>query len=105
MTSLSEIRRAVAPAFGITVEDLRGPKRVRKYTMARRAYCKLARCMTDQSTTAIAKGMGKSDHTTVLHHLNAEDWKGYEDEYERAQARLTAFDWSEKAASFQSRRV
>lgn len=65
---LAEILQAVCAVSGIDVAAVRGPSLKRQIVIARRAYCALARELTAASYTRIAMTIGRTDHTTILHH-------------------------------------
>jgi chromosomal replication initiator protein len=58
---------AVAEAFGVGAEDLRGPSRRRELIAPRQAAMALCREFTDLSYAAIGRVFADRDHTTVLH--------------------------------------
>jgi chromosomal replication initiator protein len=63
--SLRDIEAAVCARFGLTVEQLRGPKRPRGIARPRQIAMFLAREMTPLSYPRIAAHFNR-DHTTVL---------------------------------------
>ena len=65
--SLSQIVRAVAGRFQVSVSDLRGPSRRQTLSQCRGLAMLLARQETDLSLEEIGRYFGDRDHTTVLH--------------------------------------
>jgi chromosomal replication initiator protein len=63
--SLSQIAKATAKHFGLSVADLRGPSRRRALVAARNAAMYLARNLTENSLDRIGAYFGNRDHTTV----------------------------------------
>jgi chromosomal replication initiator protein len=66
MTSMHEIERAVCQRFHLTVEEMRGPCRLRKIARPRQMAMYLCREMTGASLPQIGRHF-RRDHTTVLH--------------------------------------
>jgi hypothetical protein len=62
---------AVAEAFGVGAEELRGPSRRRELIAPRHAAMALCREVTELSLPAIGRIFGGRDHTTVLHAVRA----------------------------------
>lgn len=62
---IGDILRVVAAQSGITLEELRGPCRQRRYAYPRILAYHLCRTMTDASLPKIGREMNR-DHTTVL---------------------------------------
>ena len=58
---------AVANQFGLTKESLLGPKRDKKTALARQVAMYILREDADMGATAIARALGRKDHTTALH--------------------------------------
>ena len=67
---VEDIIQIVAEHFEITTSDLVSQKRSREIAYPRQIYMYLCRKLTDISLQAIAKSLGKKDHTTVLHGIN-----------------------------------
>ena len=66
MTTLHDIERAVCQRFHLTVEQMRGPCRLRKIARPRQMAMYLCREMTGASLPQIGRHF-RRDHTTVLH--------------------------------------
>ena len=64
--SISEIQRAVAVHYRVTVNDLRGACRARTVTWPRMVAMTLSRRLTLFSSPVIGRHFGGRDHTTVL---------------------------------------
>jgi chromosomal replication initiator protein len=60
------ILTAVAEAFGLTVDDLVGPRRARPLVTARHVAMYLVRTLTDYSYPSIGKIFGGRDHSTCI---------------------------------------
>jgi chromosomal replication initiator protein len=65
--SISQIQEDVADYYQITVDDLKGKRRVKTIVMPRQIAMYLARELTDSSFPKIGAEFGGKDHTTVLH--------------------------------------
>lgn len=65
--TLDIIEKVVAKEFGITVEDLKGPKRQKKLIIPRHISFYIAREITESSFDEIALEFNKKDHTTIMH--------------------------------------
>ena len=57
---------AVADTYGLTVEELVGPRRARPLVTARHVAMYLIRSLTDYSYPSIGKVFGGRDHSTVI---------------------------------------
>lgn len=69
MLASERIMREVASQYGITLRDLRGDCRRKKYSWPRQvAYIRLAD-ETNLSYPQIARIMGKKDHTTIIYGI------------------------------------
>lgn len=66
-TSLSDIARAVARHFGVTVGAIRARRRQHGQVLPRQVAMLLSREMTDRSLRSIAGYYGRKNHATVLH--------------------------------------
>jgi chromosomal replication initiator protein len=66
-TALREIATLVAKYFGLSLADLRSPKRRQPLVAGRGVAMYLARQLTDKSYQEIGAYFGGRDHTTVLH--------------------------------------
>lgn len=65
--TLAMICQSVARAHELTVKDIRGPRKDRAATMARKEACKLMRA-EGFSLQHIGSYMGNRNHTTIMHH-------------------------------------
>lgn len=65
--SLSDIARAVALEFDVTVALMRSPGRVQSIVTARQTAMYLARTLSSQSLSSIGDYFGGRNHATVLH--------------------------------------
>lgn len=65
--SIVDIQNKVASYFHITINDLKGKKRMKSIVMPRQIAMYLAREMTSNSLPKIGKEFGGKDHTTVIH--------------------------------------
>ena len=61
-----QILVAVANHYGLTVEDITGPRRARPLVTARHVAMYLIRHLTDYSYPSIGKVFGGRDHSTVI---------------------------------------
>lgn len=61
-----EIQNVLAKAYGITLADMRGKSRVRKFARPRQIAAALSREMTSASFPQIGRMFGDRDHTTIL---------------------------------------
>jgi chromosomal replication initiator protein len=57
----------VAEHYGVTVEQLRGPKRDREIVVPRQIAAYLSREETDASLVRIGGALGGRDHSTIIH--------------------------------------
>ena len=62
-----EVIDAVSKHFGVDTDTLRGPKRDKKTALARQVAMYILREDADMGATAIARALGRKDHSTVLH--------------------------------------
>jgi hypothetical protein len=69
--SIDTVLRAVASEFGVTVEQLRGQRRMRNLVVPRQAAFLLAYEFTGASSPVIGRVIGKRDHTTVLYGMRS----------------------------------
>lgn len=84
-TRMADVVEWVAAKHGISIEDLKGPSRVRSFAYARQEAM-WEMCQTGRwSTTLIGRFLGGRDHTTVMHGRDAH------------QARLDAMQTEEAA--------
>lgn len=63
---IGDILRVVAAQSGLTLDEMRGPSRQRRYAYPRILAYHLSRTMTDASLTKIGREM-RRDHTSVLY--------------------------------------
>lgn len=61
------ILREVADAHGVSVDDIRGDRRLKHITLARHEACWRLRNETAYSTTQIGWFLGGKDHSSVMH--------------------------------------
>jgi chromosomal replication initiator protein len=64
--SVNMILQATSVVFGISVLEMRSPRRSEAIIRARFAACMLARDLTDQSYPQLGRSIGMRDHTTIL---------------------------------------
>lgn len=62
-----DIKRLVAQAFGVTVDDINGASRSKGIVLARQVAMHLIRELTGASLPEIGRQFGGKDHTTVVH--------------------------------------
>ena len=67
MNDISNIQRAVAEYYSITVEVLKGKNRSKNVAFARQVAMYLSRILTDESFPNIGLEFGGKDHTTVMY--------------------------------------
>ncbi len=65
--SLPEIVKTVAHFYGLSVEDLKSPRRSKVVALPRQVAMYLAREETDASLLEIGKALGGRDHSTILY--------------------------------------
>ena len=65
--TISRITEEASDVFGVSIEDLRGPRRTRLVVTARQAAMYVCRSLTEESLPSIGRSFGGRDHTTVLH--------------------------------------
>ncbi len=65
--SLQEIVKTVARFYGLSVEDLKSPRRSKAVALPRQVAMYLAREETDSSLLEIGKALGGRDHSTILY--------------------------------------
>lgn len=65
-----KILKEVAKSFGITVKDLKGPKRTKDLALARQVAMFVLREEFDYKLEEVAKFLNRKDHTTVLHAVD-----------------------------------
>ncbi len=62
-----DVMMAVAGYYGVSEEELRGPRRSRSVTVPRQMTMYLSRKLTEASLPKIGEMLGGRDHSTVLH--------------------------------------
>lgn len=67
---ISRIQEIVANYFQVSVDDLKGKKRVKQIVVPRQIAMYLSRELTDASLPRIGQEFGGKDHTTVMHANN-----------------------------------
>lgn len=65
--TIEKVQKDVARYYNITIEDLKGRRRVKAIVIPRQIAMYLARELTDASFPKIGSEFGGKDHTTVLH--------------------------------------
>lgn len=65
--TISKIQEKVAKYYKISVEDIKGKKRVHSIVVPRQIAMYLSRELTDKSLPQIGQEFGGKDHTTVMH--------------------------------------
>lgn len=65
--SITKIQNKVAKYYHVTVQDLKGKKRVKTIVVPRQIAMYLSRELTDRSLPQIGMEFGGKDHTTVMH--------------------------------------
>lgn len=65
--TIAQIQAVVAKYYNLTVNDLKGKKRVKEIVLPRQIAMYLARELTDSSLPKIGQEFGGKDHTTVIH--------------------------------------
>jgi len=65
--SISKIQNKVAKFYHVSVQDLKGKKRVKSIVVPRQIAMYLSRELTDRSLPQIGMEFGGKDHTTVMH--------------------------------------
>lgn len=65
--SMGEIVSAVATFYGVTLDDLLGPRRSRNLAIARQIAMYLARELTEMSLPQVGQALGGRDHTTIMY--------------------------------------
>ena len=84
-----QVVAVVAEHFGLTVEQLRGPKRDREIVVPRQIAAYLSREETDASLVRIGGALGGRDHSTIIHGCaKIEREMGYDAELRREVALL-----------------
>lgn len=91
--SVNMILQATSVVFGISVLEMRSPRRSEAIVRARFAACLLARELTDQSYPQLGRSIGMRDHTTIQKAVGrAEDMHAsdaqFRQHYEEAKAAI-----------------
>lgn len=94
MISLDDIAQATAAVTEVSVEDIRGPSRVRHIANARQICYLVARRKTRRSLPQIGQFYGNRDHTTVIAGIASIERKAATDP-DIANAILKASDTAE----------
>jgi Bacterial dnaA protein helix-turn-helix len=68
---ITDVKRAVAARCGVTIAELEGPRRARRYARPRQIAFLLCRELTGASFPVIGLRFGARDHTTVMHGVRA----------------------------------
>lgn len=68
--SLDIIQKVIAENYNISVSDLKGKKRDRKYAFPRQIAIYISRELTEISYTELGIEIGGKDHSTVMHAYN-----------------------------------
>jgi len=63
----TDVAAVVCEVFGVTLNDLKSPRRTRKLFVPRHAFCALMKEFTSYSYPQIGATLGNRDHTTILH--------------------------------------
>ena len=64
---IEKIQTEVGKFYNVSVNEMKGSRRVQKIVLARQVAMYLAREMTDNSLPRIGREFGGKDHTTVMH--------------------------------------
>ena len=67
--SISHIIAAFSRYSGLTIEELKGPLKTRKYAWPRQDLMARLQRETGRSMPAIGRALGGRDHTTILHGI------------------------------------
>jgi chromosomal replication initiator protein len=65
--SAKEIMQAVAKHYGLSLDELRGPRRSRRISQPRQVAMYLIREETEASLPQIGAQLGGRDHTTIMY--------------------------------------
>lgn len=97
---IADIQSAVAEAFGVTVDQLRGPSRDRRRAWPRQAAFLICRESGAHTYAAIGRRFGDRDHATVLYGVDAAQVRmAYVREFAAGVARARAIlaEWGFRA--------
>lgn len=102
---LKEILWCIAVVTGISLNDLKSPRRATKYADARFIYYTLAKAHTLQSLIVIGRECGGRDRTTVIYGLDKVERlrSEYQARIEAAEAKLFERELLEQPKSFRAR--
>ena len=64
---IENIQTEVGKFYNVSVNEMKGSRRVQNIVLARQVAMYLAREMTDNSLPRIGREFGGKDHTTVMH--------------------------------------
>lgn len=89
----ADIMQCVLEEFGITEEQLKGARRLRRLAQARKVLWFIAREMTPYSLPNLGHMTGGRDHTTVLNgvqtlHLDLKRFPCFREKFESTFARV-----------------
>jgi hypothetical protein len=70
--AIRDVQVATCCVFRLTMDDLRGPKRKRKFSWPRQIAMALCREVTNASTTEIGHHFGNRDHSTVINSVRVD---------------------------------
>ena len=65
--TIENIQKVVAEHYNISISDIKGKKKERKYVMPRQIAVYISCVLTEYSTTEIGTEFGGRDHTTIMH--------------------------------------
>lgn len=65
-----KVLKEVSKSFGVTVKDLKGPRRTKELALARQVAMYILREEFNYKLEEIAKFLNRMDHTTVLHAID-----------------------------------
>ena len=68
--TIALIQQEAEHFFGVSHDDLIGPKRSKDIALARHVTIYLCRYLTEESLEAIGKKFGGRDHTTIMYSVN-----------------------------------
>jgi chromosomal replication initiator protein len=73
MPKMCDVMKAVSKLTGISVADIRSPRRIRRITDARMIFYIAAKRLTSCSLPQIGRFVGYRDHSSVLHGVRKMD--------------------------------
>lgn len=65
-----KVLKEVAKSFGVTVKDMKGPRRTKELALARQVAMYILREEFNYKLEEIAKYLNRQDHTTVIHAID-----------------------------------